>query len=208
MTTSEDAAENLRVIRGLMERATVYRAISAPTAVFAALLAIPIGAWLALMPNRDALTPMVYFWTWVAVYLIIDVFNFALLWRDAKKRGAPMLTQNLYHAVMSIGPPIFVGGIVSLLVVHESVLMATLCWVLFYGLGLLATHSFSPRSMKILGLLFVVSGLAIAIAWRFELLCECTTTASWIMAATFGGYHLAYGLVIGLKTRFRISGGQ
>ena len=34
------AEEDLRVIRSLMERATVYRAISAPTALVAGLLSI------------------------------------------------------------------------------------------------------------------------------------------------------------------------
>ena len=41
MIDHSNAEEDLRVIRTLMERATIYRAISAPTALVAGLLSYP-----------------------------------------------------------------------------------------------------------------------------------------------------------------------
>lgn len=45
------AEEHLRVIRELMERATVYRAVSAPAALFCGLIALSVSG-LALIPGR------------------------------------------------------------------------------------------------------------------------------------------------------------
>ncbi len=200
MTAPEEAAENLRVIRNLMERATVYRAISAPTALCAGILAIPAAALTA----HRGLAPMAFFGLWMGIYLAIDLFNACLLWQDAKRRGADFVTSSLLHAVASLGPPMLVGAVVSLLVIRDSVLAATVSWLLFYGLGLLATHSFSPTSIKVLGAAFVCAGLGIACAWRFGQLEDSAATASWVMGATFGALHLIYGVVIGLRTGFRV----
>ena len=50
-----DAEEHLRIIRSLMERATVYRAISAPTALFAGSLSI-LAASAIFLNNETGLT--------------------------------------------------------------------------------------------------------------------------------------------------------
>ena len=46
MQQSERAEEDLRVIRILMERATIYRAISAPTALAGGVVAIALAAFI------------------------------------------------------------------------------------------------------------------------------------------------------------------
>ncbi len=207
MTGPEEAAENLRVIRNLMERATVYRAISAPTALFAAAVAIPTGLSLALGPAGEGVTPLAFWMVWAGVYLAVDLFNGVLLWRDARRRGAPLLTANLRHAFAALVPPMLAGGLISLLVVHHSYLMAALCWVLFYGLGLLATHGFAPASIKALGGVFVIAGLAVSVYWRMVGLEDSPQLGAWLMAGTFGLFHLVYGISIGLTTRFRLDHG-
>jgi len=206
-----DAAENLRVIRKLMERATIYRAISAPTALAAAILTIPtatILARLSLDPDFQ-LAPMAWFGIWIAVYLLVDGINAFFLWRDAKRRDVRMISAGLKHALHSIIPPMFAGGLVSLLLIQDSLLLATLSWVLFYGLALLATHSYAPTSIKTLGAIFVVAGLGIGCIARLDWIHvdpqnELHVSAL-IMSFTFGLFHLVYALIIGLKTRFRVS---
>ncbi len=46
MPADREAADHLKTIRALMERATVYRAISAPTAFAGGVLTLSICAWL------------------------------------------------------------------------------------------------------------------------------------------------------------------
>jgi hypothetical protein len=45
MSTTEVALENLRIIRSLMEKAHIYRAVSAPAALTGGLLALAASAW-------------------------------------------------------------------------------------------------------------------------------------------------------------------
>jgi hypothetical protein len=45
MSTTEAALENLRIIRSLMEKAHIYRAVSAPAALTGGLLALAASAW-------------------------------------------------------------------------------------------------------------------------------------------------------------------
>ena len=44
MNDPDKALEHLKVIRGLMEKATVYRAVSVPTAIIGGLLALVASA--------------------------------------------------------------------------------------------------------------------------------------------------------------------
>ena len=49
MNDSEKALDQLKVIRSMMERATVYRALSAPAAIFGGILAVVVGCWLLFL---------------------------------------------------------------------------------------------------------------------------------------------------------------
>ncbi|MEM7011299.1 MAG: hypothetical protein AAF585_07435 [Verrucomicrobiota bacterium] len=210
MSESEAAAEHLRVIRALMERATVYRAISAPTALVGGILAIGTSALLYFGGNPDS-PKEIYYALWILVLGFVSAFNTVLLWRDAKQRGAPMITASLRHAVRSLAPPLFVGGVLSSLTVQDSVLICTLIWVIFYGLALVATHSFAPRSMKMLGAIFILTGLGIWSAAHYGIIEAADNPrqhlqlSAIIMALTFGLYHIVYAIMVGVTTRFRIS---
>ena len=45
MNDSEKALNQLKVIRSMMEKATVYRALSAPAAIFGGVLAVIVGVY-------------------------------------------------------------------------------------------------------------------------------------------------------------------
>jgi len=211
MTDPRDAAEHLRVIRHLMERATVYRAISAPTALVASLVSLPAALYLYLRSRETGfqLSPWNYLWIWFGILIVVDGFNTWLLWRDAKRRGTSMASASAIHALKSLFPPLFAGAVISMLTVHDSLFTATVCWVVFYGLALLATHGFAPTSIKVLGAGFLLAGLGIWTAARVGWIsldpANELTASSVVMASTFGLGHLVYGLVIGLRTRFRLN---
>ena len=66
-----------------------------------------------------------------------------------------------------------------------------MAWVVFYGLALLATGLFAPRSLAILGWAFLLTGLSVpAITNQVE---DLSTDLPVItMGVTFGLYHLIY----------------
>ena len=80
-------------------------------------------------------------------------------------------------------------------------------WVLFYGLGLLATMSFAPRSIVVLGWAFLFTGVGAFVYLMLETIApgihlpllpevELQTPTRFypaaMMGATFGLYHLFY----------------
>ena len=118
MPTPAEAEEHLRVIRSLMEKATIYRAISAEAAGIGGLLAIigsfSMGNWTSLSfgndspvfkgPNRWA-----FFATWAIILLIAAGANLYALRRAALKRGEPFISPGMKLALSSLLPSFFVA---------------------------------------------------------------------------------------------------
>jgi hypothetical protein len=66
-------------------------------------------------------------------------------------------------------------------------------WIAFYGLALLSTGLFAPRSLALLGWAFLLSGLAIPALTNVleDLPADLPNLA---MGITFGLYHLVYAV--------------
>ena len=109
------AEEDLRVIRSLMERATVYRAISAPAALIAGLLvdlrrrgdlsksARPIG-------QHGRMFAVV----WLIVLVLAVVTNAFFIWREAKKDGRPFISSGMKLALRAIAPNLLIPAALTL----------------------------------------------------------------------------------------------
>ena len=210
--TEHGAEEHLRAIRLLMERATIYRAISAPTALVGGLLSSGLAAAMLVWQAGDGsrnVDAHQYYDAWLLVLLVTLAANTFFIWRGAHRRGEPLVSAGFRLALRSVFPAFFAGIAMSgILTVSTGIsLFPTLMWVVFYGLGLLATMSFAPRSIVVLGWAFLFTGIVAFIYLLFEtyvphlelpLLPDVdlpTPTRFYpaaIMGATFGLYHLAY----------------
>ena len=61
-------------------------------------------------------------------------------------------------------------------------------WILLYGIGLYNAGLFSTEEPRLLGLLFIVTGIvAILVLPGLDL---------WLAALSFGGYHIAFGTYV------------
>ncbi|MGH7936897.1 MAG: hypothetical protein ACRD5Z_26495, partial [Bryobacteraceae bacterium] len=78
--------------------------------------------------------------------------------------------------------------------INETVLVAV--WVAFYGLSLLATTLFSPRSLSFLGWAFLFSSLLITFWPKPFTSAAFDLFPSLAMGATFGLFHLIYAACI------------
>ena len=200
MPTADSAAAHLRTIRSLMERATIYRAISGPAALFGGALALIVGGILLWRESSWQASNLQFAGIWVAVMVLVSAGNFFLLYRGARKRQEPFVSAGMKHALRAIAPPMLAGFVLSMvlattgpLVEHGRALM-TAVWAVCYGLALLATGSFAPRSMQVLGLAFFLIGLglcqpALAAAPSDDYCMGLRT-----MIGCFGVLHLFYGL--------------
>lgn len=198
MPTRSEAEEHLRVIRSLMEKATIYRAISAPTALVGGLCSVVFGLWLHFylrsLPrvlDGEGSSPLFIF-GWLGVLTVTCAANTWFLWRDAGRRGEPFISAGMKQALKCLVPPLLCGGIVTLLI-GERVSYLPFVWMIFYGLSLLATAPFAPRSIPRLGWVFLLAGLvAFCLRGKAAVLAD----PNLLMTATFGLFHLLYAACI------------
>jgi hypothetical protein len=196
---SRAAEENLRTIRTLMERATVYRAISAGPALLGGLLAIALAT--VLQAKGTAVSGPAFAASWVGALLVVGVFNTALLIREARLRGATFPSPSTRHGLRALAPPMSACGLMGLAIIWTGgdAGLGVAMWVVGYGLGLLATASFAPRSIRALGWAFLLAGMG-WFFWR-ELTpgagVDDNRDAARMMGVTFGGFHLVYAIRTG-----------
>jgi hypothetical protein len=128
--------------------------------------------------------------------------NVALLAREAARRGQSLVSDGMKMALRAVSPPLIVGGVLAggLVIWLQNLTLAALIWVLCYGLALLATASFSPKSLTRLGWAFVIAGLVLFLVWAANGEVRDLRTdlgpASLVMALTFGLLHVVYAIAV------------
>ena len=195
MTTREEAAEQLRVIRSVMERATIFRALSGETALVGGAIALGV-AWAS--EKRHG-------WEWAGIWLgglvVVLAFYVFQLYRMKNLHQRPFWSSGLRTALRGAFPSLIAGGFMALLFVRAGNDVVAACmWIIHYGLALLAIREFAPKSMVWLGWVFVIFGLVslatLADIVHLEQEWMVRVNASRLMAISFGGFHLIYGALI------------
>lgn len=203
MSDQARAEEDLRVIRTLMERATIYRAISAPTALIAAVLSIATAAVIYWNNEGELVFNHVirdrqFAEIWLSVLAMTLAGNTFFIWREARRTNRPFVSPAMKLALRAILPCIlvpaaFTSWFLSTGYLGGVELELVVIWIVSYGLALLSTTLFAPRSLTLLGWAFLLSGLAVpAITNVIEGSPVDVPVAA--MGITFGFYHLVYAV--------------
>ena len=195
------AEDDLRIIRSLMERATVYRAISAPAALIAGFLSIFAAAAIYLNNHASANRPVqgrAFAVIWLVVLVLAVGTNAFFISREAKKDHRPFISSGMKLSLRAIAPNLLIPAGVTLWFLVSGYKGAAeqelvVVWVIFYGLALLSTGLFAPRSLVCLGWAFLASGLALP-ALRNLVGDLPPNVPNIAMGITFGLYHLVYAL--------------
>ena len=196
------AEEHLRVIRSLMERATIYRAISAPTALVAGLLSILAAG--AIFLNNETnfslgfqIASREFAFVWLVVLLIALATNAFFIRREACRTGRPFISPAMKVALRAIAPCLLIPLAVTIWFMQTGYLgnqelFLVVVWTGFYGLALLSTNLFAPRSLVLLGWAFLLTGVAIPVLDRAIETDFSGDIPDLAMGITFGLYHLVY----------------
>jgi hypothetical protein len=195
MTTQQEAAEQLRVIRSVMERATIFRALSGETALIGGAAALA-AAWLSEDQHS-------WYWArwWLAGLLGVIAFNVFQIYRVKVAHDRPFWSSGLRIALRGALPSLIAGGFIGLIFVRgDQVRPAACMWILHYGLALLAIREFAPKSMVWLGWAFVIFGVSSlagvsGVVDHLSIMMQ-NLNGSRLMAIAFGGFHLIYGALI------------
>jgi hypothetical protein len=195
---TEWAAENLKVIRTLMERGAVYRHALAPLMGAVGLTGVAAAVAAGLCNARTA-RAFAGFWMAVAVICVAEAF--VLIRRQALKEAEAFWSPPTRRVAQALSPAFFAGLVAGVIFVWLepggalAVWLLVPGWMALYGCALHAAGFFMPRGFRLFGWAFIVGGCLLGAA-----LClggaPSIPLANWAMGALFGGTHLAYGIYL------------
>jgi hypothetical protein len=199
------AAEHLQTIRTLMERSAVYRRALAPIMVWNGIIGTGAGmaGW-----KLDFRLDRTFVEFWSVAALIAIVGSFLLVRRQALKDSEPFWSPPTRRIAQALLPPLFIGGFLNAFFGYlsrtqdpEIIMCLLVAWLWLYGCAAHAAGFFMTRGMKLFGWLFIVSGCALGVAMLFAEDAMESVSPHLLMAATFGGLHLAYGIYLYLTEK-------
>ena len=196
--TMNKEAEDIKMIREMMERSSKFLSFNGISIVFAGIFAI-IGATFAHLFIRGYLGGE-YSTILEIVVLIFDALLVLLLsicsvtyfcWKKAKANHESLFSSTTRRAAYSLLLPLFTGGIFSLVFLFRgdlhTVYAATL---IFYGLGLVNASKYTQSELNHLGIANVILGLSAVFL---------TDLSLYLWAAGFGICHIIIGAIMYFK---------
>ena len=181
-----DPLADLRFIRETMERSQNFTAVPGWGQVLlgvTALIAAPIAA-------RQS-SPL----AWIAVWLIeaglaVAISSTAMNFKS-QRLGVPLVSGPARKFALGFLPPLAAGAVVTA-VLYRAGLTSTLpgVWSLIYGGAVISGGVLSVPLIPVMGACFMAAGAA-TLAFP--------ATGNYAMAATFGGLHIIFGILIARK---------
>jgi hypothetical protein len=176
--------DNLEFIRETMERAGAFTAVSGWGTVAVGVSAVGAAA---LASTRTS--PLEWLLVWLGEAVLSVLISAWATSRKARRAKMPLLSGPGRKFALSFAPPILAGAVLTA-VMYPSPMIAVLpgLWLMLYGTAVIAGGAFSVRIVPVMGICFMVAGVA-AVALPVE-------WSDRILALTFGGLHIAFGIPI------------
>ena len=177
------AMDDLSFIRRTMERATAFTAVPGWGGVAMGITALVAGG----VAHQAA--PDEHLAVWLGASVVALLIGGWAMAAKARRAGTTVFSWSGRRFMLSFLPPLVVGALLTYTLaragLHDA-LPGT--WLLLYGTGVVTGGAFSVRAVPIMGICFMLLG-GVALfgppAW-----------GNVLMAAGFGGLHIAFGLLI------------
>ncbi len=197
------AAQELKVIRQLMERPVRYSTMSGLSGILAGLAAFGglaadwaiSGAW----QDKPHTAMKINVLVWAGVLAVAFAGTVICTRLRELRQNMPFWSGVKKRILLTILPPFVAGVGLTLIVVYrwhvgwepnEWGLIPPI-WMLFYGLALWQVGLLSPVEVRLLGAAFLACGLAAALWFQPH--------PYWSLGVTFGGFHIVYGLAVWVR---------
>jgi len=175
------AMDNLSYIRGMMERAATFTAVSGFGQIVIGITAIVA----ALVAGRQAL-PWARVATWVAEAGIAAGLSVASMTVKSHAANVPLLSGPLRKLILSFSPAMFAGAVLTAVFVRQGqYALLPGSWMLLYGAAVVSAGTYSVSSVPVMGAAFMACGAVAFVAP------ESWTTP--LMITSFGGLHIVFG---------------
>jgi hypothetical protein len=197
------AAENLQVIRTLMERSAVYRRALAPIMLFTGAIGV-LAAVAGLYFRMEE--PRAFAGLWIGTACAAVAGTFLMARRQAIKDQESFWSAPTRRVGQALLPPLlcglFVGAVLGVPdATWQMDFSMVVTWMLFYGCALNAAGFFMTRSIKWFGWIFILSAMGLVSV----LLAGNSTlqpgSGNLMMGFFFGVLHLAYGAYLYLTEK-------
>jgi hypothetical protein len=192
----DDIEENLSVIRDLLERREIYRAVFARVALVVGTLSLFTAA--AMYVNDEVtrfigrvIRPREFAFAWIDIFILGAI---ALIMFLRKADAFPTARAKLAFAVIAplgLIPAAFTGWFFATGYLGAAELELVTVWIAFYGLICLTSGWFAPRPIWLLGWGFLLTALSVPMLGDYvdDLTGNVPVT---LMGLTFGLYHLVF----------------
>jgi hypothetical protein len=181
------AADHLRYIRETMESAAEFTAVPGWGG-----LAMGITALAAAGLAARQTTPRRWLMVWLAEVFVAVAIAAPAAATKARRANSSLFSGPGRKFVLSFGPPIIVGGLLTLVLFQiGAVAVLPGVWLLLYGTAIVTGGAFSVRAVPIMGLCLMALGAAALFApagW-----------GNWFMAAGFGVVQSIFGVWIAIR---------
>lgn len=191
---AREAEENLRVIRELMERSTQHSTFSGLSGILAGIYSI-IGCgftfWIEKQSQTHAPARLVFLGVWSVVIVLALGTDYLLTKRHAARVGKHIVSRLGKQMAYASIPGLGTGALLTLFLLQHQLLDDVFpVWMLCYGMAVSAVGIFSQREVRLLGASFLAAGAVTLFLPQIGLP---------MMATTFGGFHMVYGIVMSRK---------
>ena len=206
---ADKAAENLTVIRQLMERPIRYSTMSGLSGVLAgcaALGGVAADAWVTYNLPTNAL--WINLIIWAGVFITAFTCSAVLTYTRERKQGMPFWSPIKRRILMTILPPFVAGVGLTLAIMHRWCTgdgpnqwgLVPPIWMTFYGVTLWQIGTFSAGELRAMGIAFILAGLVTACEYQYTIPgLEQGTAPYWTLGITFGGFHIVYGIIVWIR---------
>ena len=197
MNMNDDRLKDISEIRSMMERSSKFLSLSGLAGVSAGTVAL-LGAAAAYqqlknnenLAERNNLFSFFILDAGIVLFLALALAIFFTT-RMAKKKGLPIWSKTTKYMLTSLCVPLIVGGLFCFILwYHGLVMLIAPATLIFYGLALLNTSSYTLIEVRYLALAEIFLGLLAALLLD-----------SWLVlwAIGFGALHIVYGTFMYMK---------
>ena len=189
-------AEDIKMIREMMEKSSKFLSFNGLSIVFAGIFAL-IGATVAYLFLNEIIDCVEYDMKLKMIILLIDASAVLFLsvcsvtffcWKKARTNNESLFNSTTRRATYSLLLPLFAGGIFSLFFISTGdVSIAYATTLTFYGLGLVNTSKYTFSEINILGITLVTLGISALLFANLSL---------YIWATGFGVCHIIAGFIM------------
>ncbi len=167
MEESGKYLQQLKEIEQYMKRSTRFLSISGWSSMLVGAYALLGGTFVFFLQSKVDLVldfsenkeDLIY----LTAFLVLGASlatGFLMALKKAKKNKEKIWSTSSKQFLMAFGIPMLTGGIFALLLLfRREILIISPVTLLFYGLALFNASSFSYKSLRVLGIVFILLGL-------------------------------------------------